>query len=513
MLYKALEISIKRIILEPDKDTITRKTSCIASPIILSILKPVIMNIRSKTAIAVIIMFYAANTAFSQNINDTIFVSTGNLTWLRFDSAPKGKILEDGKNFDIRPDGKSLKLFPLRANTKQTTLTIQEGGRTHQFIVAYKDSMNPLEATYDFTNLHNKTVGSLADNNNKTEDSITLNPGVERTNSHSKKSTTKNNASGIEEAYLDAMTRGNTELMNRNYGVALMNYEEARNVKPSDVSVTRQIQFVRDLITKDSLAEAQRKRSEEIKRSEAERLRIFNLGMAAYDSYEKAAALGNFEDQVLNLKEFLRLIDVKDINPYTAGATYKIGFAKNKIKQITNYLTRIKGPTYQLESIPYFEEELKQKYPGINFSAPPPEQVINTDTSTEVIAVSKQVLTGTGNFQLSDSVSNIKLTCQSIIKSGKYLYLKLNIINKDTSDFLTGTMQLGVDKNKKGQLLLNPVYITSFPIVLPGKEFSIVYVAEDYQTNEKENLFFELTNRFKNLRLKVLISNKVLKPA
>ncbi len=72
-------------------------------------------------------------------------------------------------------------------------------------------------------------------------------------------------------------------------------------------------------------------------------------------------------------------------------------------------------------------------------------------------------------------------------------------------EFLTGAMQLNLIKKNGNTIKNNPNYISSFPIVLPGKEFFIVYVTKEIFVDDKDILSFNLTDRLKKNALKVSI--------
>ena len=110
------------------------------------------MTIRKITLIFLILLTIKKGSA--QNINgDTILVSSDVQTWMAFQSQPNGQITKDAKSFSLSGTGKSLVIVPLKANTDPTTLIVQEGPRTHRFVVVYKTDVSPLETTYNFSDL------------------------------------------------------------------------------------------------------------------------------------------------------------------------------------------------------------------------------------------------------------------------------------------------------------------------------------------------------------------------
>ncbi|HEX8278530.1 MAG TPA: hypothetical protein VF540_07535, partial [Segetibacter sp.] len=314
--------------------------------------------------------------------------------------------------------------------------------------------------------------------------------------------------------YEAAISKANVATGDRNYSLALQFYKEALRIKPMASYPFKQIDYINSVVAKDS-ADAQEKRrfSERqiiTKAQEEERIRNFNDGMSAYKRGELAISERRYEDALAEYKEFLVLIpDTKELNNYQYNAQGSIEFAKKKITDLKNYMLRIKGEAYQSDAIPYALDELQTKYPKLNFSVPPSDQVFNpADSIKENIANAKTILAKPAALKLADSVNNIKLTCQSISKKGNYVYLKLQIKNNDTKEFFTGAMQLGVNKKDK-VLNQNPTYISAFPIVLPGKEFSVIYAVKDFSIADSEKLLLEVSDRLKTMKLKINIPGSV----
>jgi tetratricopeptide (TPR) repeat protein len=311
----------------------------------------------------------------------------------------------------------------------------------------------------------------------------------------------------VSSKYDSAMSRGNIAMADKNYTVALENYKQAVKLKPLERTALSQLQYTQQLATRDSLEQAEKQRVAINKIQEEVRKKRFDDGMGAYVLYENAAQISNYEDQLTYLKHFLNVIpDASELNTYQFNASAKIDFAKKKIQTIRDYLTRIKGSTYQLEAIPYLNQDLEKKYESINFSAPPDEQVmekIDTPAYNESIKFGKDILAQKPRLSLQDSSNNIKLTCESISFKGDKVCYRFKIQNNSTDEFLTGPMQLSAIKKDGSVIKENADYISSFPIVLPGKEFFLVYQTKDVAVTDKDALYFELSDRLKKTKLKV----------
>jgi tetratricopeptide (TPR) repeat protein len=326
----------------------------------------------------------------------------------------------------------------------------------------------------------------------------------------------KMSVADVSAKYDSAMARGNIALADKNYTLAAENYKQAVKLKPLERTALSQLQYSQQLATRDSLDQVEKQRIAINKVKEEVRIKRFNDGMGAYDQYDKAAQTANYEDQLVYLKQFLNIIpDASDFNDYRYNPSAKIDFAKKKIQTIRDLFTRTKGSAYQLEAIPYLNQDLEKKYESINFNAPPDEQEmekIDSSTYNELVKNSKSLLSEKPKLSLQDSANNVKLTCESISFKGDKVYYRLKIQNNSPDEFLTGVMQLSAIK-KDGSVIKNkPGYISAFPIVLPGKEFFIVYEAKDIDVTDKEALYFELSDRLKKTKLKIdvpgLVYNK-----
>jgi hypothetical protein len=133
---------------------------------------------------------------------------------------------------------------------------------------------------------------------------------------------------------------------------------------------------------------------------------------------------------------------------------------------------------------------------------------LDAQSADDAIRITKELIAEKPELSFFDSVNNTKLICQGIKFMKEKAYYKLLIQNNDTTDFLTGTMVLNQLK-KDGSIVKNyPDYISAFPIVLPGKEFFIVYAAKDLEVSDDETLKFEMNDRLKKIKLGISIPGK-----
>jgi tetratricopeptide (TPR) repeat protein len=309
-----------------------------------------------------------------------------------------------------------------------------------------------------------------------------------------------------------AMAKGNLAAADKDLNTALESYREALKMKPLDNTALAQVQYMQRLIAQEAAQQAEATRRAEVRVQEEIRIAKFNEGMKAWGDYENAAQTANFEDQLIYLKKFLNIIpDATEFNNYQANSDKKIPFAKTKINTIREYLTRVKGAAFQLEAIPYLNQELEKKFENINVSAPPDDQIIIRDTIAfnESAQLSKSILSEKPRLTLDDSSNYVKVTCQNITFKGDKAYYKFLIKNSDKTEFLTGQMQLSLVKKDGTVTKSNPHFVSAFPIILPGKEFVVLYAAKELEVKNNDTLLFELSDRLKQNKLKISIPGSV----
>lgn len=159
--------------------------------------------------------------------------------------------------------------------------------------------------------------------------------------------------------------------------------------------------------------------------------------------------------------------------------------------------------------LPYSAEELKTKYPGIDFTKLPPEQPFNdapVNASGKATFI-KDMLSESERLNLSGNQGDIKVTCQGINFEGTNVYFKFLIKNNSPADFLTGSMMITWTKRAGNRIKLYPVYLypAVLPIITQGKEATIIYVCKSYYVNDQEKLSFELNDRLNKIRLEIEI--------
>ncbi len=186
------------------------------------------------------------------------------------------------------------------------------------------------------------------------------------------------------------------------------------------------------------------------------------------------------------------------VAPKTAPVT-DVKISKNNPAVISPNLTKQSAP------LPYSRQDLFSKYPHVNFHEPPPGQGFNVTEyydTTENYRVSQMVMAEKPRMSITDKVDEIYLTCEGISFSGTNAFFKLKLSNNSKEDFLVGQMVLTWQKKDGSESKLYPGYVSSFPLLLPGREISIIYVAKSLPfLSDRDKLAFNLKDREKKIKL------------
>ncbi|MEJ7682423.1 MAG: hypothetical protein WKG06_32145 [Segetibacter sp.] len=101
----------------------------------------------------------------------------------------------------------------------------------------------------------------------------------------------------------------------------------------------------------------------------------------------------------------------------------------------------------------------------------------------------------------------MKLTCQDISFIGTNAYIKVLVQNLSaTENFLTDTLQVSIKKNNGVVKKLSQRFISNFPIVMPLKEYVLVYFADASIAVEPDDIFIlEMKDRMKKTKLVIQV--------
>jgi tetratricopeptide (TPR) repeat protein len=339
-------------------------------------------------------------------------------------------------------------------------------------------------------------------------------------------------AKDIQDKYDSVTAKADLALGTHDYDTALQLYKQALNIKPDEAYyLQKQIDFLQRQLTAKDSSELEVKKAEDRKQK-------FNDGMNAYNRGRSALKELRYEDALLDFKKFLELIpDASELNANQYNQQELINFAKSKVKDLNDYLARSKAKdTLNVKNIAneklpgiadiapslsggmlYYPtqkdltitdlNEIKLKYPLIDFNQPPREQQFNENLnySKENTLVSHEMLLQSAQLNLQSNSQYIKLSCQGINFKDSNVYIRLLVQNNDTTEFLTGAMLLTLNMKDGSIVKLYPAYISNFPIVLPEKEKAFIYMINARNVSEEESLNFEVTDRLQKIRLLITI--------
>jgi len=341
----------------------------------------------------------------------------------------------------------------------------------------------------------------------------------------------------------------------KEYELALNWYDSAHVIKPLEKLPQSQIIYIRKvLLTRDSLLMVQQK--EEV------RTRTFNSGIGIYKRADTARKdPTRYGEAYEGFSAFLSKIDTFSLSDYSQKQLYYINNALDYVKRLKPYQKKKetaistndtlssdtgnkkkknkKNKTEPQKNtglnepktsaiIPFKDssasafyyplqrdinkDELNRKYPDIEFTQPPPAQIFSytmLDYSKQIQYINKEILLEKTRINLMDILNRVHLKCQLISFKEDYIYFRFLIENTDTTDFLTGPMIMNIAKKNENLKKLAPIFISDFPIVLPGKERVIVYVIKPIILQNDESLVFEMSDRLNKVKLKVNISSTI----
>ena len=335
------------------------------------------------------------------------------------------------------------------------------------------------------------------------------------------------------EKYEAKAAQGDNQLIAKNYDAAILTYKEALAIKPTETYPNSQIKYIQSEI-KNLQKEKEENDKREAFRLETENESKFRDWM---DKANKSTIEKNYEVAKQQYAEALKIYPEHDyaktrfriVNDQLKMAKGKKDIAKNNEPSKKDNSTTVANDSqvtavvpqkqtsspyeFQANPIPYSAEELKAKYPAIDFTTLPPEQPFNdeaTDTK-ENTRIFNQVLTDKPRLDISDKSEKIKLICQGINFEDRNVYVKLLIQNNSDNDFLTGSMMLTWTRKLGNHIKLYPLYLypAYLPIVKPGHEAVIIYVCKSYNISDDEKLKFELNDRMNKIKLELNFKGSV----
>ena len=171
----------------------------------------------------------------------------------------------------------------------------------------------------------------------------------------------------------------------------------------------------------------------------------------------------------------------------------------------------------QREPIGISREEIGKNYPGNKFAEYPAGQTINLAMAEteESKKACNDLLDAEPSLNLSYSTNLVttSLVCQGISFSGANdAYLKILIQNGGNDNLLVGVMLLTIKRKDGTRIKLHPGYLhpTKYPpIILSGKQRTIIYPFKAYDVSNDDELIFELHDRQRKTNIEISIPGKI----
>jgi tetratricopeptide (TPR) repeat protein len=331
----------------------------------------------------------------------------------------------------------------------------------------------------------------------------------------------------VNEQYDAKIAIGDSLLIAKAYESAMAYYKEALIIKPSEYYPQTQLKYLQAEMRNvqkekadNAVMEAYR-REEELDQKYRAAVKTANQAVtekkydAAKVAYEEALTYRPDNDYA---QQRLKIV-IYQMEKEKLTKANELAAKKEKETNVTTVDKKEKSKPIpdaeimKIAPIPYSPEELKTKYPGIDFTSLPPEQPFNQGAinTLDNANVFRQTLVDKPRLKLSETEHKVKLTCQAINFEGTSVYLKFLIENNDKTDFLTGAMMLTWTKKSGNRIKLYPNYLypAFLPIIPPGKEAVIIYVCKSYYVNDNEKLNFELNDRLNKIKIDITIPGSV----
>ena len=515
-----------------------------------------------------VFVFVALSNLYSQNKDnikgDTFYVHEIVVMSIKFPaSVNEVTILKEEK----KSGNEALYSLKKVSNTVQITASkgancanviIDEGTRSHNIVLCYKENLNENESYFDLSTLQklrdfieksNARKASLLVQNNPSLPLQTTPAGwndkkrkkdkekIKADQDEKDESTTVVKEKKVEQPtqvtiaketapiivptptpdltgipYDTLVARAKRNGINNNLKTALIYYNMAQELKPSD-AITQNINSLKKLISQDSIDQLNlginiSKVQDDIRRRKAINARD------AYAKYDEVASLGkeSYEEQVYWLTQYLNIVPNDSVYAlYFNTDQYSknpVGRAKNKIEQIRaawkkeNY-----HPT--IDSIPYLDQDLEEKFPSLNIKSIAEQKwdAIDNAGASESISYSKAMNAEKPRLALEDNLDSAKITIEAINFAKGKIFIKVRINNNSTvNDFITGAMNLSSGKKNK-TVFFYPDYIFARPIIKPGNQYTTIYSSKEPPSGD-DGFFFDVYERQTNKMLRVKISSE-----
>ncbi|MEJ7587021.1 MAG: hypothetical protein WKI04_05620 [Ferruginibacter sp.] len=328
----------------------------------------------------------------------------------------------------------------------------------------------------------------------------------------------------IDSSYETKILLADSQLIHKAYDSALFYYAEAALLKPDQTYPKLQVKFVKSEIIESNRAKAIAKREDDEQRYKE-----------ALGRGEKSVAAKKFREAKA---AYLESVSIHPQSQYAQSrlkiVTYQVVRARaDKLKQLPPVIVEPVAPpvvkskkkgrknktepvivkadslAFQADPLPYSIDQLKSKFPGIDFSVSPPEQTFNKTTiySKEKEHIYDTLLLENSRIDSSGTNQDIKIVLQGINFGETVVYMKLLVRNFSEKDFLIGAMMLNWTTKAGKTIKLDPYYLlpSPLPVIKPGHESVIIYALPSYDIADEDRLTFSLGDRLEKVKLQVQI--------
>ncbi len=478
----------------------------------------------------------------AQNINgEKIEVSREALTVLRFNSEIKRYELGDRKSYtcQVRDYDNSIVIKTISDDPAESTnLLVTEGKRTHYFIVTFlpRIDINKVKLFYDYSDL--KALRRFVSSSN--ELLAKEMKAAEKEDSKEVRRKEKELERELEEE-----RKKKAELESQRKLAQEREAEKERLQKEQETVKKEEQKRILEEKRKEEeerLTKMEQERQEKLKREqeriEKEKERQLQLALAKEQERKKKALEEELRIQKINDEQQIRLAQQREAARIAAEKKKreaeeqerkraeaenekKLAALREKERKEDERLRKLaqqeedkrlkeeEKKKQEENKTEYTHTELWKKYPNIVFGDPPEgqrmtgEYYLASDTAENYrVCMQLQAMPPWLNLT-SDTVNGISLSLQSMIFSGANCYMRFVIRNRSKDDLLVGMQNLEWNKGDKGTTDLFPCYVNGYPVILPGKDFTLFYVSRAVNAADQDQFIFSLQDRFKKTKLKV----------
>ena len=159
----------------------------------------------------------------------------------------------------------------------------------------------------------------------------------------------------------------------------------------------------------------------------------------------------------------------------------------------------------QSESDGYSMEELNKKYPKINFTSKPADQLMAPPPANPKnnFRLYNDILALPPKISITSTSEGINIIATRLVFEDSLVYLRVLIQNDSDKDFLTGAMMVSWTRRSGNVIKLYPVYLFPdyFPLIKPGNQATVIYAFKSYVVSNDESIKFNMQDRLHKINL------------